>query len=78
MSDSTESFQGILDGQSIKLDRPPSFPNGSKVNVIIRKATLSATEREVKLRELFGGCSEDAADLDSFMLWNQQQRRINR
>ncbi len=78
MSDTAESFQGILDGQSIKLDRPPSFPDGSKVNVIVRKSKLTATEREAKLKELFGGCSEDAAELDSYMQWNQEQRRMNR
>ncbi len=78
MADTTESFHGILHGQSIKLDRPPSLPDGSKVNVIVRKAKLSASEREAKLKELFGGCSQDAAELDSFIQWNQEQRRINR
>ena len=77
MSDTAESFQGILDGQSIKLDRPTGFPDGSKVSVFVRKAKLSAAEREAKLKELFGGCSEDAKDLDSYMQWNHEQRRIN-
>ena len=78
MSDTAESFQGILDGQSIKLDRPPGLPDGSKVSVVVRKAKLSAGEREAKLKELFGGCSEDAQELDSYMQWNREQRRINR
>lgn len=78
MSDTTESFQGVLQGQSIKLDRPPSLPDGSKVNVTVRKAKLSAPEREAKLKELFGGCSDDAVDLDNFLNWNQNQRRLNR
>ncbi|MCC6509438.1 MAG: hypothetical protein IT423_10040 [Pirellulaceae bacterium] len=78
MADTTESFQGILQGQSIKLDRPPSLPDGSKVNVTVRKAKLSASERADKLKELFGGCAEDASDLDRYMDWNHQQRRLNR
>ncbi|MCC6508298.1 MAG: hypothetical protein IT423_04275 [Pirellulaceae bacterium] len=67
MADTTETFQGILQGQSIKLDRPPSLPDGSKVKVTVRKAKLSIPEREAKLKELFGGCSQDAADLERFM-----------
>ena len=73
MADTTESFQGVLQGQSIKLDRPPSLPDGSKVNVTVRKAKLSASEREDKLKELFGGCAEDALDLDRYM-----ERRLAR
>ncbi len=63
---------------NVQLDRPPSLPDGSKVNVIVRKAKLStSSEREAKLRELFGGCSQDAAELDSRIQWNQEQRRIS-
>ena len=78
MSETAESFQGVLNGQSIKLDRAPSLPDGSMVNVTVRKAKLSALERESKLKALFGGCSDDAADLDDFMKWTKEQRRINR
>ena len=78
MSETAESFQGVLEGQSIKLDRASSLPDGCMVNVTVRKARLPELEREAKLKSLFGGCSDDAADLDKFLSWNQEQRRINR
>ena len=64
-----------MDGQNIKLDRQPELADGSKVDVIVRKTKLTATERETKLKLLFGDCAEDAIDLDCFLQWNQEQRR---
>ena len=78
MSETAESFQGILHGQSIELDRPTNIPDGSKVSVTVRKAKPTVEERKAKLLELFGGCSEDANDLDQYLDWNRTQRSVNR
>ncbi len=77
MSDNWESFHGIVDGQTIKLDRLPKLADGSKVDVVVRKSKLLTTEQEAKLQLLFGGCAEDAADLDNYLQWNREQRSNN-
>ncbi len=78
MSKFPQVFHGVLHGQSIELDRLPSLPDGSKVDVIVSQVKLSNADRSHKLRELFGGCAEDADELDKYVEWNRQQRQVSR
>ena len=78
MSEFPQVFHGILHGQSIELDRLPSLPDGSEVDVVVRQVKLSKSEKASKLRGLFSGCAEDADELDKFVEWNRQQRQVNR
>lgn len=62
-----------------ELDQEPEVPNGQQVAVDLRMIAepeqLSPGEG---LRRAFGAWVEDADELDRYMEWNRQQRKIGR
>ena len=69
---------GTVRGNSIEFVKPLNLPDGASVEIIVRSGVLSEEERLRQLRELFGSCQEDAADLDEFVKWNAEQRKLKR
>ena len=73
-----ETYRGIVHGSTIKLQQPLGVPDGAEVEITIKHEKLPNEQRKEKLKSLFGSCKEDAADLDEFLNWNEQQRKLER
>ena len=73
-----ETYRGIVHGSIIQLNQSPNVPDGMEVDVVIKRPVLDASERTKKLLSLFGGCKDDAEDLDEYMAWSDQQRKQDR
>lgn len=73
-----ESYLGIVHGSTIELKRAIGIPDGAEVEVTIKTNRMSEEQRKKKLEAAFGGCSEDANDLDEFLIWNKRQRSLDR
>ncbi len=69
---------GTVRGNSILFENPLNIPDGVRVEIIVRSGPLSEEEQAEKLRELFGSCEGDAANLDEFIKWNDELRKRNR
>ena len=39
-----EEVEGVIRGNSIELEKPPAFPDGSRVKVCLKKKALSVEE----------------------------------
>jgi hypothetical protein len=49
-----------------------------KVRVLDRALESQQHQRGEGLRQAFGACKEEADDLDNYLAWNRQQRKIDR
>ena len=73
-------IRGIVRGKSIELKDEIGLPEGQEVAVTVRpvyaeKQTHAAGEN---LKRAFGGWSDDSIELDAFLAWNRQQRKVSR
>lgn len=73
-----DTYRGIVNGSTIELQQAIGVPDGAEVEITIKPNRLTEEQRKEKLVTAFGGCSEDAADLDEFLNRNEQQRKLNR
>ena len=54
------SFEGIVKGKQIDLDRDSGLTSGTRVEVMVRpKLALSLAERKRKIEALCGSCADD-------------------
>jgi hypothetical protein len=70
----------VIHGKMIELAEESGFPDGQEVTVSLRPVEPSETPWPPGegLRRAFGGWAEDAEELDQFLEWNRQQRKIDR
>jgi hypothetical protein len=78
MSKTTEVLRGIVHGKSIELEHPLPMPDGSEIELVVKRSPMSAEQRKQRLEAIFGSCEEDAEDLDDFLSWNRDQRKHSR
>jgi hypothetical protein len=70
-----ETLHGVIVGDAIQLDRPSHFPDGTAVEVVVSPAASVPT---VALADLYGAWSEEGEELDAYLEWCRQQRKIER
>jgi hypothetical protein len=78
VSISNSDLLGVVHGNRIEFDINLGFPDGQKVAVHVRPLAADASPPGEGLRRAFGAWSEDAAELDAYLEWNRQQRKLNR
>ena len=78
MSKTTEVLRGIVHGKSIELEHPLPMPDGSQIELIVKRTPISTEQRNQRLEAIFGSCEQDAEDLDDFLGWNREQRKHSR
>ena len=75
------TVRGVVHGKMIELEHAPGLPDGQPVGVTI-EPLAAAEARQLPpgegLRRAFGAWAEDAAELDRYLEWNRQQRKIGR
>lgn len=74
------TLRGVIHGKMIELAEEAGLPDGQEVTVSLKPVERSETPWPPGegLRLAFGGWAEDAEELDQFLEWNRQQRKINR
>ena len=78
MSKTTEVLRGIVHGRSIELEHPLPMPDGSEIELVVKRTPISTEQRKQRLEAIFGSCEQDSEDLDDFLSWNREQRKHNR
>jgi hypothetical protein len=75
----TSTFRGVVHGNMIALTEDAGLPDGQEVAVTVRAvAKESSLPPGEGLRQSFGAWEADGEDLDQFLDWNRQQRKIGR
>lgn len=72
--------RGVVHGKTIELDEETGLSDGQEVNVLVQP--VEPGEQRLPpgegLRRAFGGWAEDAEELDAYLEWNRQQRKMSR
>jgi len=72
--------RGVVHGKTIELDEETGLSDGQEVNVLVQP--VETGEQRLPpgegLRRAFGGWAEDAEELDAYLEWNRQQRKMSR
>ena len=76
-------MQGIIHGKIIELDNESGFPDGQRVSLLVQPSDrVSLAEEKLPpgegLRSAYGAWAEDAEELDAYLDWNREQRKISR
>ncbi len=74
-------LRGIVHGKTIELTEEPGFVEGQPVTVTLEPVPAAEPQQVVPgegLRRAFGAWAEEAEELDKFLAWNRQQRRLGR
>jgi hypothetical protein len=72
--------RGVVHGKTIELDEETGLSDGQEVNVFVQP--VEPGEQRLPpgegLHRAFGGWAEDAEELDAYLEWNRQQRKMSR
>jgi hypothetical protein len=73
-------YRGVVRGTTIELDEETGLPEGQQVAVTVQpvEAMRKRLPPGEGLRRSFGAWADDAKELDRFLEWNRQQRKIDR
>jgi hypothetical protein len=71
-------LRGIIRGNVIELLQSPNLPDGQEVAVTLETTSASDFPPGEGLRQSYGSWAEDAEELDRYLEWNRQQRKISR
>ena len=76
-------LRGVITGKIIELERESGLPSGQEILVTIEQAKLTVDKEEgitpgEGLRRSFGAWAEDAEELDKYLEWTRQQRKVGR
>ena len=78
MSKATAVLRGIVHGKSIELEHPFPMPDGSEIELVVRRTPISTEQRKQRLEAIFGSCEQDSEDLDDFLGLNREQCKHSR
>lgn len=78
MSKTTEVLRGIVHGRSIELEHPLPMPDGSEIELVVKRTSITTEQQKQRLEAIFGSCKQDSEDLDDFLSWNREQRKHSR
>ena len=73
------TVRGVIHGKMIELEQAPGLPDGQQVGVTIEPlpATgLGQLPPGEGLQRAFGAWAADAAEVDTFLEWNREQRKV--
>jgi hypothetical protein len=71
----TVNVNGVIHGNTIKLERDAGLPDGQAVSVEVRPRENAETIPPLeRLKRSFGACENEAAELDEFLLQVRKDR----
>jgi hypothetical protein len=71
-------LRGVVHGKTIELEGEPGLPDGQAVAVIVQPLKEKPLPPGEGIRRSAGAWADDAEELDKFLEWNRQQRKIGR
>lgn len=80
MSAATTMLKGVVHGKTIELEEEPGLPDGQEVTVVVRP-TAPAPQKLPPgegIRRSAGAWADDAVELDKYLEWSRQQRKLGR
>lgn len=78
MTNSSTVLKGIVHGKTIELEQEPGLPDGQAVRVVVQPLPGQRPAPGEGIRHSAGGWAEDADELDEYLEWNRQQRKVGR
>lgn len=72
-----KTMRGVVHGKTIELPEETGLPEGQEVNVTLQPVTAQLPPGE-GIRRSAGAWAEDAEELDKYLEWNRQQRKLSR
>jgi hypothetical protein len=70
--------KGIVRGKFIELDQEVGLPDGQAVTVTVQPDPVKQLLPGEGIRRSAGAWADDTAELDRFLEWNRQQRKLGR
>jgi hypothetical protein len=77
----TKTIHGRAHGRTIELDEDLGVPDGQEVRVTVEPVAAPEAGQLPPgegLRRAFGAWGGDADELDKFLEWNREQRKVGR
>jgi hypothetical protein len=77
----SKTIHGRAHGKTIELDEDLGVPDGQEVRVTVEPlpaGEASQLPAGEGLRRAFGAWASDADELDAFLEWNREQRKLGR
>ena len=77
----TKSLHGRVHGKTIELDEDLGVPDGQEVRVTVEPSPPTGPGQLPPgegLRRAFGAWAGDAEELDKFLEWNRERRKVGR
>ncbi len=75
----TTVLRGTVHGNVIELEQELGLPEGQQVTVTVQPVPQNEQLAPGEgLRRAFGAWAEDAEELDRYLEWNRQQRKVDR
>lgn len=73
-------IRGFVRGKTIELDAETGLPDGQEVSVSVCPVGCEEQSQATGdgLKRAFGGWADESAELDKFLDWNRQQRKVIR
>ena len=73
-------LKGIIHGKIIELEQEPGLPDGQSVTVLLQPVDEQTPRLPPGegIQRSAGAWADDAEELDQFLEWNRQQRKIGR
>lgn len=79
MSSIKSIMKGVIHGNVVTLDDDAGLPDGQEVNVTLQPLAKEESRPPGEgLRQSFGAWEDDADELDRYLEWNRQQRKVGR
>lgn len=72
-----KSMRGVVHGKTIELPEETGLPEGQEVTVTFEPLLPGLSPGE-GIRRSAGAWSDDAQELDEYLQWNRQQRKMSR
>jgi hypothetical protein len=78
MTNNHAVLKGVVHGKTIELDDETGLPDGQSVSVTVQPVQETRLPPGEGIRRSAGAWADDIDELDEFLDWNQQQRKVGR
>ena len=78
MANAHTILKGIVHGKLIGLEHEAGLPDGQPVSVTVQPLLEKRLPPGEGIRRSAGAWADDAEELDKFLEWNRQQRKLGR
>ncbi len=79
MSLANSVMKGVIHGNVVTLNEDAGLPDGQEVNVTLQPMAKAESRLPGEgLRQSFGAWEENSGELDRYLEWNRQQRKLGR